>query len=160
MTVLFIMLVTNLDPCQSIFLRGFKSVIYGNPVAGVQLLSRVHLFAAPLTAAHQASLSFTIFWSLLKLMSNESVMPFNHFILFHPFLFLPLIFPSIRCLKCWSFSISPSNEYLWLISFRIDWFDLLAVQGVLSRVFSSTTVQKHQFLSAQPSLWSNSHIHT
>ena len=90
------------------------------------------------------SLSFTISWSLVKLMATESVMPSNHLILCHPFLLLLSIFPSIRvfpnesalCIrwsKYWSFScsISPSNEYLWLISFRIRWFDLLAVQGTL-----------------------------
>ena len=113
----------------------------------------------PWTAACQASLSFTISQSLLKLMSIESVMPSNHFILCRPLLLLPSNFPSIRvfscesdfCIgwpKCWSFSysISPSNEYSGLISFKIDWLYLLAVQG-LSRVFSSTTVRKHQFLA-------------
>ena len=117
-------------------------------------------------------LSITNSRSLLKLMSIKSVMPSNHLILCHPLLFLPSIFPSIRVFsnksvlhirwpKYWSFSfsISPSNEYSGLISFRMDWFDLLAVQG-LSRVFSSTTVQRHQFFSAQPSLWYNSHICT
>ena len=105
-------------------------------------------------------------------MSFESVMPSSHLILFHSLLLLPSIFPSIRLFsnesafrirwpKYWSlsFSISPSNEYSGLISFRINWFDLLAVQG-LSRVFSSTTVGKHQFFSAQPSLWPNSHMIT
>ena len=118
---------------------------------------------------NHASLSFTISQSLLKFMSIESVMLSNHLILCHPLL-LPSIFPSIRYFsnelaphirwpKFWSFSfsISPSNEYSELISFRIDWFDLLAVQGN-SRVFSNTTVQKYQFFSAQPSLWFNSHI--
>ena len=98
----------------------------------------------PWAAAHQASLSFTISWSLLKVMSFESVMPSNHLILCHPLLLLPSIFPNIRvfssesvlCIrwpKYWSFSfsISPSNEYSGLISFRIDWFDLLAVQETL-----------------------------
>ena len=96
---------------------------------------------APWTAARQASLSITNSRSLLKLMSIESVMPFNHLILCYPLL-LPPIFPSIkvfsnelalcfRCPKYWSFSISPSNQYSGLISFRIDWFDLLAVQGSL-----------------------------
>ena len=98
----------------------------------------------PWIAAHQASLSFTMSWSLLKLMSIESVMPYNHLILCQPLLLLPSIFPSIRvfsyelalCIrwpKDWSFSFSISlhNEYLGLISFRIDWFDLLAVQGTL-----------------------------
>ena len=99
---------------------------------------------APWTAARQASLSFTISWSLLKLMSIELVMPSNHLIFSHSLLLLPSIFPSIRVFsiesallirwpKYWSFSlsISPSNEYSGLISFRIDWFELLAVQGIL-----------------------------
>ena len=98
----------------------------------------------PWATAHQASLSFTTSQSLLKLMSMELVMPSNHLILCHPFLFLPSIFPSIRVFsnesvlhirwpKYWSFSfsISPSNEYSGLVPFRIDWFDLLAVQGTL-----------------------------
>ena len=110
----------------------------------VPLLSRVQLFATPWTAACQASLSFTISQSLLKLMSIESVMPSNHLILYHPLLLPPSIFPSVRVFsnesvlhirwpKYWSFSfnISPSNEYLGLISFRNDWYDLLAVQGTL-----------------------------
>ena len=101
-------------------------------------------FASPWTAAHQASLSITNSQSLLKLMSIKLVMPSNHLILCHPLLFLPSIFPSIRVFfnesalhirwpKYWSFSfsISPSNEYSGLISFRIDWLDLLAVQGTL-----------------------------
>ena len=94
--------------------------------------------ATPWTTARQPSLSFTISWSLLKLMSIESVMTSNHLFLCHPLLFLPLIFPSIRVFsnewpKYWSFSfsISPSNEYSGLISFRVDWFDLLAVHGAL-----------------------------
>ena len=110
----------------------------------VQSLSHVWLFATPWTAAHQPSLSITNSWSLLKLISIESVMPSSHLILCHSLLLLPSIFPSgrvfsnesvlcIRWLKHWkfSFSISPSNEYSGLISFRIDWFDLLAVQGTL-----------------------------
>ena len=138
----------------------------------VQLLSRVWLFATPQTAAHQASLSITNSWSLFKLMSIESVMPSNHLLLCRPLLLLPSVFPSIRVFsnesalylwwpKYWgfSFSISPSNEYSGLISFRTDWLDLLVVKG-LSRVFSNTTVQKHQFFGAQLSLWSNSHILT
>ena len=96
----------------------------------------------PWTVACQATLSFTVSWSLLKFMSIESVMPYNYLILCHPLLFLPSVFPSIRvfsnelalCIrwaKYWSFSfgISPSNEYSGLISFRMDWLDLLAVQG-------------------------------
>ena len=107
-------------------------------------LSLVWLFATPWTAACQASLSFTISWSLLKLMSIESVMPSNHLILCHPFLFLPSIFRSIRVFsnelalrirwpkyRSFSFSISPSNEYSGLVSFMIDWFDLLAVHRTL-----------------------------
>ena len=109
-----------------------------------QLLSHVQLFATPWTAAHQASLSFTVSQSLLKLMSIESVMPSNHLILCCPLLLLLSIFPStgvfsnelalrIRWPKYWSFSfcIRPSNENSVLISFRIDWFDLLDVQGTL-----------------------------
>ena len=106
----------------------------------VQLLSRVQLFAAPWTAARQAPLPFTTFRSLLKFSSIESVTPPNHLILCHPLLLLPSIFPSIsifsiemafqfRWPKYWSFSISPSSEYTELISFRIDWLDLPAVQG-------------------------------
>ena len=108
------------------------------------MLSRVRLFATPWTAAHQASLSITNSWSLLKLMSIESVMPANHLILCCPLLFLPSIFPSntvvsnesdlhIRWPNYWSFSfnISPTNELAGLISFRMDWLDLLAVQGTL-----------------------------
>ena len=127
----------------------------------VQLLSRVWLFVTPWTAAPQASLSITNSQSLLKLMSIESVMPSNHLILYHPLLLLPSIFPSIRvfsnesvlCIrwpKYWSFSfiISPSNEYSELISFRIDCLIFLQPKG-LSRVFSNTTVQKHQFFSAR-----------
>ena len=101
----------------------------------------------PWTVAHQASLSFTNFQSLLKLMSIESVMPSNHFILCHTFHLLPSIFPSIRVFskelallvrwpkyQSFSFSISPSNEYSGLISFRIGWFDLLAIQGTLKNL--------------------------
>ena len=112
--------------------------------SSVQLLSRVRLFATPWIAARQASLSITRFWCLLKLMSIESVIPYNYLILCRPLLLLPSIFLSIKvflkesvlCIrwpKCWSFkfSISPSNEYSGLISFRIDWFDFLAVQGTL-----------------------------
>ena len=112
-------------------------------LSSVQSLSHIKLFAIPWTAACQASLSITIPQSLLKLMSIELVMSSNHLILCNPLL-LPSIFPSIRvfsnesvfCIrwpKYWSFSfsISPSNEYSGLISFKIDWFDLLAVQGTL-----------------------------
>ena len=114
-----------------------------NVLLFVQSLSSVQLFAIPWTAARQASLSFTI-WILLKLMSIELVMPSNHLILCHPLLLLPTIFPRIRvfsnestlCIRwpeywSFSFSISPSREYSGLISFKIDWFDLLSVQGTL-----------------------------
>ena len=122
----------------------------------VQLLSRVRLFVTPWTVAHQASPSITNPQSLLKLMFIESLMPSNHLTLHRPLLLLPSIFPSIRVFskqsalhirwpKYWSFSfsISPSNEYSGLISFRMDWLDLLEVQGTL-RVFCNTTVQKYQ----------------
>ena len=112
--------------------------------SSVQSLSHVQLFATPWTEAHQASLSITNSQSLFKLMSIESVMASNHLILCHPLLLLSSIFPSIRVFsnesvlhirwsKYWSFSfsISPSNEYSGLISFRIDWLDLFAVQGTL-----------------------------
>ena len=109
-------------------------------LSSVQPLSLIRLFATPWTAAHQASLSFTISQSLLKLVSIELVMPSNHLILCRPLLLLPSIFLSIRVFSnesvlhirwpmYWSFSISPSNEYSGLISFRMDWLDLLAVQG-------------------------------
>ena len=115
-----------------------------NQLSSVQSLSHVQLFVTPWTAAHQASLSITNFQNLLKLMSIESVMPSNHLIFCHPLLLAPSIFPSIRVFsnesvlfirwpKYWSFSfsISPSDEYSGLISFRMDWLDVLAVQGTL-----------------------------
>ena len=139
-------------------------------LSSFQSLSRVRLFATPWITAHQASLSITNSQSSLRFMSIESVMPSSHLTLCHPLLLLPPIPPSIRVFsnesthhmrwpKYWSFSfsISPSNEHPGLISFRMDWLDLLAVHG-LSTVFSSTTVQKHQFFSAQLSSQSNSHI--
>ena len=141
-----------------------------NGLSSVQSLSRVRLFATPWTTARQASLFINNSQSLLKLMSIELVMPSNHLILCHPLLLLPSIPPSIRVFsnesglhirwpKYWSFSfsISPSNEYSGLISFRMDWLD--PFKG-LSSIFSNTTVQKHQFFGAQLSLQSNSHIHT
>ena len=116
--------------------------------SSVQLLSRVRLFVTPQTAAGQASMSITNSWSLPKSMSIESVMPSNHLILCHPLLLLPSIFPSIRIFsnesalhirwpKYWSFSfnISPSHEHPGLISFMMDWLDLLAVQGTLKSFF-------------------------
>ena len=133
--------------------------------SSVQLLSRVRLFATPWTAARQASLSITNSQSSLKLTSIESVMPFSLLILCLPLL-PPSIFLSIRVFsnesvlhirlpKYWSFSfrISPSNEYSGLVSLRMDWLDLLTVQGTLNTtVFSNTTVQKHQFIGTQLSL--------
>ena len=133
------------------------------------MFSHVRLFETPWTAVPQAFLSCPISWSLLRLMAIESS---THLIVCQPLLLLPSVFPSIRVFssesvlhirlpKYWSFSfsISPSNEYSELSSFRIDWFNLLATKGLL-RGFSSTTVQKHQLFGAQPSLWYNSHIHT
>ena len=120
--------------------------------SSVQSLSHVHLFVTPWTAAHQASLPITNSQSLLRLMSIASVMPSNHLILCHPLLLPPSIFPSIRvfsnesvlCIswpKYWSFNfnISPSNEYLGPISFRMDWLDLLAVQGTLKGLLQHHT---------------------
>ena len=120
-------------------------------ISSVQLHSRIQLFVTLWTAAPQASLSINVSWSVVKLMPVELVMPSNHLILCHPLLLLPSIFPSsrvfsnesvlcIRWPKYWSFSfsISPSNEYSGLISFRIDWFVLLAVQATLK---SSPTPQ-------------------
>ena len=114
------------------------------PDGSVQSFSRVQLFVTPWIATYQASLSITNSWSLLKLMCNELVMPSNHLMLCRPLLLLPSIFPSIRVFanesvllirwpKYWnfSFSVNPSNDYSGLISSRIDWFDLLAVQGTL-----------------------------
>ena len=126
--------------------------------------------ANPWTAAHQASLSFIISQSLRKLISIESAMPANYLVLCHPLLSLPSIFPSIRVFskklalhirwpKYWSFSISPSNEYSGLISFRTEWLDISLLSEGLSRVFSSTTTQSINSL-ALSFVWSKSYIHT
>ena len=133
-------------------------------LSSVQSLSRVQLFATPWIAAHQASLYITNSWSLLKLMSIESVMPSNHLILCHPLLLLPSIFPSIRVSGSFpmsqffascgqSIGVSPSASVLpmniqeW---FPLQWTGWISLQSKgLSRVFSNTTVQKHQFFSAQ-----------
>ena len=133
-------------------------------LSSVPSLSCVQGPATPWTAACHASLSITNSWSLHKPMSIESVMPSNHLILCPPLLLLLSLFLSIRVFsnesglhirwpKYWSFSfnISPSNEHPGLISFRMDWLDLLQSKGI-SRVFSNTTVQKHQFFGAQFSL--------
>ena len=144
----------------------------GSCFNSVQLLSHAQLFATPWTAVHQASLSITHSWSLLKLMSIELVMPFNHFILFHPLLLLPSIFRSIRAFPMSQFfalgdqSIRASASISVLPMNIQDWFPLRLIGLVsllskgISRVFSNTTVQKHQFFSTQLSLWSNFHIHT
>ena len=120
----------------------------------VQSHSCVQLFMTPWTAIRQTSLSFTTSWNLLKLMSIESVMSSNHLVLYRPLLLLPSISPNMRvfssestlCIrwpKCWSFSlsISPSNEYSGLISFRIDWLDLLAVQRTLKILFQNYSLK-------------------
>ena len=144
--------------------RRKKSCFYLFWNSSVQSLSSVLLFATSWNVARQACLSSTNFWSLLKLMASESVMPSNHLILCGPLFLPPSIFPSIRVFwnesalhlrwpKYWSFSfnISLSNEYLARISFRMDWLDPLAVQGTLNSLLH-TTVWKHQFISAQLSL--------
>ena len=131
--------------------RDYLPLFLAQVVVVVQLLSRVQLSVAPWTAGRQASLSFAISWHLFRLMSSDSVMSSNQLLLCHPLLLLPSIFPNsrvfsselalrIRWPKYWkvSFGISPSNEYSGLISFRIDWFDLLAVQGTLK-----TPLQHH-----------------
>ena len=141
-------------------------------ISSVQSLSHVQLFVTPWTAARQASLSITNSRNSPKPMSIESVMPSNHLILCRPLLLLPSIFPSIRGFsnksalhirwpKYWSFSfnISPTNEYPGLVPFGWTGWVSLQSRG-LWRVFSNTTVQKHQFFGAQLSLKSNSHIHT
>ena len=136
----------------------------------VQSLSGVWLFATWWTAACQASLSFIISWSLLRLMFIELILPSNHLILCHPLLLTPSVFPSIRVFSSESVLHIRWPKY-WNFSFSIspliqDWFSLgltgliSLLSNGLSRVFFNTTVQKHQFFSAQLSLWSNSHIHT
>ena len=137
--------------------------------SSVQSLSCVQQLVTPWTAARRASLSITNSWSLLKLMSIESVMPSNHIILCRPLLLLPPIFPSIRVFSnesalhirwpkfwCFSFNISPFNEHPGLISFRMDWLDLLAVQGTLKSLFQYHS-SKHQFFGAQLSSVQLSH---
>ena len=145
--------------CNQLHSQPLSSVQFSS----VQSLSRVQLFVTPWTAACQASLSITNSQSLLKLMSIELVMPSNHLILCHPLLLLPSIFPSIRVFssesvlhikwpKYWSFSfsISPSNEYSGLISFRMDWLDLLAVQETLESLLqhhsSKASIFQHSLL--------------
>ena len=140
--------------------------------SSVQSVSRVWLFVTPWTPARQASLSITNSQSLLKLVSVESVMLSNTLILCHPLLLLPSIFPSIRVFinesalhirwpKYWSFSrsISPLSEYSGLISFQIDWFDLLAVQGTLKSLLQHHSL-KASILQGSTFFMSNAHIHT
>ena len=132
------------------------------------LVSHVRLFVTLWTAAHQASPSFTISWSLPKLMSTELVMPSNHLIICCPLLLLTSVFPRIsvfsvsRLLASGQGIGTSASTSVFTMNIQ-DWFPLgltgLISKG-LSRVFSNTTVQKHQFFSAHPSLWSNSHIHT
>ena len=142
------------------FLIRGKLLFWGIQFSSVQSLSRVWLFVTPWTAAHQASLSSTNCWNLPKPMSIESVMPSNHLILYCPLLLLPSIFPTIRIFsnesalriswpKYWSFSfnISPSHEHPGLISFRMDWLHLLAVQGTLKSLLqhhsSKASILRH-----------------
>ena len=150
---------------MALFPRLFQLLVFV-----VQSLSRVRLFATSWTAAPQAPLSFTVSWSFLQFMSIESVMVSNCLILCHPLLLLPSIFPSIRVFssesalyirwpKYWSFSISPSNDYSGLISFRIDWFDLADQEtlksvlqhhksinsSVLSSLYGSTPTSIHDY---------------
>ena len=155
------------DPC-------LHSSIFITAETSVQSLSRVRLFATPWTAAHRASLSITKSRSLRKLISIDLVMPYNHLILCHPLLLLPSVFPSIRVFskesvlhirwpKCWSFSfsISLSNEYSGLISFRMDWLDLLAVQGTLKSLLhhhssKASILRRSAFFTVQlshPHIW-------
>ena len=134
----------------------------------VQSLSHVWLFVTPWTAAHQASLCFTISWSLLKLMSIELMIPWNHLILCHLLLLLPSIFASIRVfsnesvlrISGQSIGASASPSVLMNVQGRFpsELTGLLLLSKEFSSVFSSTTIQKHQFFGAQSSLWSNSHI--
>ena len=140
--------------------------------SSVQSLSRVHvwLFVAPWTAVRQASLSITNSQSSLKLMSSESVIPFNHLILCHPLL-LPSVFPRIRVFsnesglwirwpKYWSFSFNPSNEYSGLISFKTDWFDLLGRKAMtkLDSILKSRFYFADKCLSSQSYGFSSSHV--
>ena len=155
--------------CVCLWVQGTKSHSLWCPTLLLLLLfsrqSYLGLFVTPWTAAHQASLSFTSSQSLLRFMSIESVMPSNPLILCHPLLLLPSIFPSIRVFsnesvlhirwpKYWSFSISPSNEYSGLISFRMDWLDLLAVQEAFKSLLQhhsskASILQRSAFLMVQ-----------
>ena len=153
------------------YLFGTNIIIEQTEYQSVQSLSHVQLFAPPWIAACQASLSITISQSSLRLTSIESVMPSSHLILCYPLLLLPSIFPSIRVFsnksalrirwpKYWSFSfsINPSNEYSGLISFRMDWLDLLALQG--TQEFSPIPQFKRVNLRCSAFFIVNSHIHS
>ena len=157
--------------CQAVYCQLCLFTLYAE-FSSVQSLSCVRLFVTPSTAGCQASLSVTDSQSLLKLMSIESVMPSNHLIISSPVFLPPSIFLSTRVFsnesalhirwpkyRSFSFSISPFNEYSGLISFKMDWLDLLAVQGILKSLLQ-TTVQKHQHFGAKLALSSNSHTHT
>ena len=145
---------------------------FGNQISSVQSLSHAWLFVTPWTAAHPASLSITNSQSLLKIMSIESVMPSYYLIHCRPLLLLPSIIPSISLFQWVSSSLQVAQSIGVLASAAVlpmniqDWFHLgctgwISLQSkALSRVFSNTTVQKHQFFGAQPSSQSNSHIHT
>ena len=148
--------------------EAFRHIYIYICISSGQLLSHV----SPWTAACQASLSITNSQSLLKHMSIESVMPSNHLNLCHPLLLLPSIFPSISVFsnksalpikwpkyRSFSFNIHPSNEHPGLISFRMDWLDLLVVKGTLKSLLQHHS-SKHQFFRAQLSSQSNPHIHT
>ena len=153
--------------CQEFFCT-IRLLLLGARMSSVHSLSHVWLSATQWTAAHQAYLSITNSQSLLKLLSIESVMPSNHLILCLPLLFLPSIFPNIRVFssksalwvrwpKYWnfSFSISPSSEYSGLISFRMDWLDLLAVQGtvsILQHHSSKASILRHSAFFYGPAL--------
>ena len=159
------------SPICSLYVYHWNTVLLC--LSSVQLLSRVRFFVTPWTAARQAPLSITNSWSLFKLISIESVMPSNRLVLCHPLL-LPSIFPSIRIFsngsvlpirwpKYWSFSfsISPSNEYSGLISFSMDWLDLLGVQGTLKSLLqhhsSKASIFWHSSLLYGPTLISTFH---
>ena len=142
-------------------LDSIEPIVNSTVFSSVQSPSHVRPSETPWTVAHQASLSITNSRSLLKLMSIKLAMPSNHLILCRPLLLLPSIFPSMRWPKYWSFSFSirPSNEYSGLISFRMDWLDLLAVQGTLKGLLQHHT-SKASILWRSAFFISNSHIHT
>ena len=162
--------VASLTERVSCSLKSLESHLFSS----AQSVGHVWLFVTPWTAAHQASLSTTNSQSLLKLMSIESVMPSNHLILYHPLLLLPSIFSrilvffneSVLCIRwpkycSFSFSISPSNEHPGLISFRMDWLDLLAVQGTLKSLLQhhsskAPILRCSSYLSVSIIAWTNS----